>query len=306
MVTPDAGPGRPVAQSREVGSSVVVSFDRQAVDFDRRAGLPPGVAPRIAAAVAELAPAGSGVVLDLGAGTGQIGEHLAAMWTAGASGGSARRRYLGIDVSLPMLAVFRRKLDTGSRATLARADGGASWPIASGAVGLVFSSRAAHLLPPAVLVEEILRAASPEGAVAVFGSVRSEPESLRAVVRRQMRRLLAEHGYEGRRAGASQQKLAEALAERGGEVLPLRTASSWDVVHRASDALAAWRAKEGLGGRAVPPEVQDSVLQRLEEWVLEHYGSVDASRDATERYQLCAVRLPKASDRKGRQTSWQS
>lgn len=260
-----------------------VSFDGQAADFDLRAGLPAGVAPRIAAAVAELAPAGSGAILDVGAGTGQIGEHLA----------GGRSRYLGMDVSGPMLAVFRRKLGGGA---LVRADAGAPWPIASGKVKLVFLSRAAHLLPPAVLVEESLRVASPEGAVIVFGGVRSEPESLRAVVRREMRQLLAEHGFEARRAGDSQGRLTGALAERGGEVLPVRIAASWSVVHRAGDALAAWRAKAGLGGRAVAPEVQDRVLRRLEEWIRERYGSLDVALDATERYELAAVRLLMLSD----------
>jgi SAM-dependent methyltransferase len=270
--------------------TLTVSFDGQAADFDLRAGLPAGVARQVAAAVAELAPAGSGVILDVGAGTGQIGEHLARV-----RGARGRSRYLGMDVSGPMLAVFRRKLDAGG--ALVQADAGAPWPIASGRVELVFLSRAAHLLPPAVLVEETLRVASPEGALAVFGGVRSEPDSLRAVLRREMRRLLAEHGVEARRAGDSQGSLAGALAERGGEVLPVRTAASWSVVHRAGDALAAWRAKSGLGGRAVTPEVQDSVLRRLEEWIRERYGSLDVARDATERYELAAVRLAQLSNR---------
>jgi hypothetical protein len=146
-----------------------------------------------------------------------------------------------------------------------------------------------------VLVEETLRVASPEGAVAVFGGVQSEPESLRAVLRQEMRRLLGEHGVQARRAFASRNRIADALAERGGEVLPVRTAASWTVVHRAGDALAAWRAKEGLGGRAVRPEVQEDVLRRLEDWIRERYGGLDVEREATERYELAAIRLPDRS-----------
>jgi SAM-dependent methyltransferase len=275
----------------ESTSTSEVSFDGQAADFDLRAGLPAGVAREIAAALLELAPAGSGVILDLGAGTGLIGEHLARLGRA-----RGRSRYVGIDVSGPMVAVFRRKLGAGG--ALVRADAGVPWPLASGSVKLVFLSRAAHLLPPAVLVEEALRVASPEGALAVFGGVRSEPDSLRAVLRREMRRLLAAHGVEARRAADSQSSLVSALAERGGEVLPVRTAASWTAVHRAGDALAAWRAKSGLGGRAVAPEVQDGVLRRLEDWIRERYGSLDVAREATERYDLAVVRLPKLSARK--------
>lgn len=265
----------------------VVSFDGQAADFDLRAGLPAAARRRIAAALLELAPARSGVILDLGAGTGQIGVHLA----------GGRSRYLGIDLSGPMLAVFRSKLGAVA-GTLVRADAGRTWPIASGRARLVFLSRAAHLLPPSVLVEETLRVASPEGAVAVFGGVTSEPDSLRVALRKEMRRLLAEHGVEPRRAGAYRRRLTGALAERGGEVLPVETAASWAVVERARDALAAWRAKSGLAGREVTAEVQESVLCRLEEWIEERYGSLDVARDATERYELAAIRLPAKSDRK--------
>lgn len=279
-----------MARRQPAASSV--SFDGQAADFDLRAGLPAGVAQRIAAAVAELVPAGNGrrgLVLDLGAGTGLIGEHLARVW---------RLRYLGMDVSGPMLAGFRRKLGAGAGGALVRADAAARWPIASRGVNLVFLSRAAHLLPPAVLVEETLRVARPEGAWVVFGGVRSEPGSLRAVLRRQMRKLLAEYGeVEGRDASAAQHRIAAALTERGGEILPVRTAASWAVVERARDALAAWRAKPGLGGRAVTPAIQDEVLRRLEDWSRERYGSLDVARDATERYELAAIRLPKSTDR---------
>lgn len=269
---------------------MTVSFDGQAADFDQRAGLPAGIARSVAAALAELVPAGAGLILDLGAGTGQIGEPLTRLREP-----RGRSGYLGMDVSGPMLAVFRRKLTAGG--TLLQADASVPWPLADGTVKLMFSSRAAHLLPPDLLIDETLRVASPEGALAVFGGVRSEPDSLRAVLRRQMRRLLAEHGVEARRAGDSQGSLAGALAERGGEILPPITAASWTVVHRAEDSLAAWRAKEGLGGRAVSQEIQDSVLRRLEEWILERYDSLDVARDATERYELVAVRLAKFSNR---------
>jgi SAM-dependent methyltransferase len=235
--------------------------------------------------LAELEPPGSGVLLDLGAGTGQVGRYLA----------EGRFRYLGIDVSGPMLAVFRRNLGAGARPALVRADAAAPWPLAGGRVSLVFMSRAAHLLPLALLVEETVRVASPQGALFVLGGVESDPESLRAVLRRQMRRLLAEHGVVARRAGEARRGIAEALAERGGKVLPVRTAASWRVVHRAGDALAAWRAKTGLGGQAVTPEVQEEVLRRLETWIQERYGSLEVEQEATERYELAAVRLPASS-----------
>lgn len=263
-----------------------VSFDGQAADFDLRAGLPAAAARRVAAALAKLAP-GGGMILDLGAGTGQIGEHLAAA--------SGTRHYVGIDISAPMLSVFRRKLGGDANGALVQADASLPWPVADGRIGLVFLSRAAHLLPPSVLVDEALRVASPEGAVIAFGRVVSESGSLRAVLRQQMRRLLSEHGLEARKAGEAQRTLAAALTERGGQALPVQAVASWQVVHRAAEALAAWRAKQGLAGRAVPPEVQQRVLQQLEDWIRERYGSLDVERGAVERYEVVAIRLPQPS-----------
>jgi SAM-dependent methyltransferase len=269
-----------------------VSFDGQASDFDQRAGLPHGVGRRIAVAVADLVPKG-GVLLDLGAGTGQIGESLARLGVL----------YVAIDLSAPMLAVFRDKLGGGDaaeaepgppqlRATLVQADACTRWPIASGSVDAVFVSRAAHLMPSEVLVRELSRVVRPSGGVVVFGGVRTDPASLRAVLRREMRRLLAEDGVLARNAGAFRDQLGAALEEQGWEVLPARTATTWPVVHRARESLAAWRAKPGLGGRAIAPEVQERVLRRLEDWIRERHGGLDIERDATERYELSVVRLP--------------
>jgi hypothetical protein len=169
-------------------------------------------------------------------------------------------------------------------------------------VAVVFLSRAAHLLPGDVLVAETLRVASRRGAVLVLGGVRGEPDGLRAGLRREMRRLLAEHGGEARDSGAARRRLAEALVARGGEILPVRTAASWPAVHRAADALADWRGKPGLGGRAVSQQVQERVLGRLEEWVRQRYGGVDVERETIERYELAAVRLPRHSETNNRET----
>ncbi|HMB51898.1 MAG TPA: class I SAM-dependent methyltransferase [Thermoanaerobaculia bacterium] len=277
-----------------VAARAAVSFDAQAADFDLRAGLPVEVARRVATVVAGLAPPGPGLFLDLGAGTGQVGVHLAPEPVSG-----GRARYVGLDLSAGMLAVFRRKLGgvPGEGGVLVRADAGQRWPVADGSARLVFLSRAAHLLPPEVLVDEALRVASPAGAVVVLGCARSPRDGLRAELRRRMRQLLAEHGgVEPRRAGAAQGKIAGALAARGGEVLPETTAASWRVVHRARDAVAGWRAKPGLGGRTLAPKVQEEVLRRLEDWIRDKYGSLDVEAEATERYRLAAIRLPKHSE----------
>ncbi len=201
----------------------VFSFDGQARGFDRRAGLPPAAAEAVARAVVELAAAASpeagGLLLDLGAGTGEIGVQLARFARDAAPAG-ARQTYLGIDLSLAMLAAFRNKLrggaGTAGRAALAAADADRPWPLRAGRVRAIFLSRAAHLLDPERLLAEASRAAHPAGALLILGRVRREPESLRATLRREMRRLLAERGIAGRSGEESRRRLLALAAERGG------------------------------------------------------------------------------------------
>ena len=271
------------------------SFDGQARGFDRRAGLPPAAAEAVARTVVELAaaasPAAGGLLLDLGAGTGEIGVQLARDSDAAGD----RLAYLGIDLSLAMLAAFRGKLpggaDAARRAALAAADADRPWPLRAGRVRAIFLSRAAHLLDPERLLAEASRAAHPAGALLILGRVRREPESLRATLRREMRRLLAERGIAGRSGEEARRRLLTLATERGLRPLPPQEAASWEVAERAADSLAAWRATPGLAGTAVAPEVRRDVLDSLAAWAEERYGGLDAVREATERYELTGVRL---------------
>lgn len=254
-------------------------FDGQAADFDRRAGLPSGAVERIAGAVVLLAELGPrDLLLELGAGTGEIGVRLAAQVP----------RYVGIDRSWPMLDAFRLRRPAGY---LVQADADRSWPLRDGRVRAFFLSRSAHLMRREHLVAEALRVAHHGGAVLILGHVRRERDSVRAALRREMRRLLAEHGIEGRSGSRSRRRLAAALVERGGRVLEPRRAASWPVLEVAAESLAAWRAKPGLAGRPLAPEIRDRVLRRLEAWARERYGDVETARPSTEHYELEAVRL---------------
>ncbi len=273
------------------------SFDSQAADFDRRAGLPAQAALRIAAVIEEITTQNhqdsrSHLLLDVGAGTGELGVLLArGPW-----------RYVGVDVSAAMLAVFRRKLPLRWwRTALVRADAELGWPIRSGRAEVIFLSRAAHLFASEHLAAEVLRVARPAGWV-ILGSVRREPQSLRAALRVEMQRRLAHYGVPGRSGRNARDQLCAALAAQGGRLRAPQTAASWSVAERAADALTAWRTKPGLAGRALDPELQRRVLDELKEWATAQWGDLSVPRSAQERYELLAIQLPAASavPRRGR------
>src|SRR5262245_6409789 len=97
------------------------SFDEQAGAFDQRAGMPASVSHAIATELVHLAQLGPGdVVLEVGAGTGQIGLALSQQSVS----------YVGFDLSIGMLEVFnRRRRGTGRPVSLIAADGDKRWPV---------------------------------------------------------------------------------------------------------------------------------------------------------------------------------
>ncbi len=264
-------------------------FDDQAASFDARTGLAAAVPAIVAALLAAsdaAGPGSTGWLVELGAGTGEIGAALAA-----ASG----HPYVGLDLALPMLSVARRRADGTAAARGARwlaADADRPWPLAGGVARLLFVSRAAHLLRPQHLLAEVGRLATPQGAVLALGRVARGTESRRAALQRELQRLLATEGLRGRRGAAAHQGLLDTLVAAGGAVVSQQIVARWPVEERVADALAAWRAKPGLAGLALPAAVRDRVLDRLARWAAECFGDPARRWPSEEGYELAVVRLP--------------
>lgn len=247
-------------------------FDQQADAFDRRAGLPPGVASDVASLLAEIAGEDrEGAWLEIGAGTGEIGVHL------------VRRpiRYVGLDRSLGMLRHFSGRGER--RISLVGADADRSWPFPRASIGVVFGSRSLHFLRPRHLAEELERVSAPRGIVLLQGRVRRGRGSVRELMRRRMRDLMAERGLAGR-GGQGSRVLDQELTGRGWHRLPEREAAAWEVAVSPIDALSDWEGKPGLSGLELPDEMKRAILQGLEHWALETFGDLSARRTSREVY----------------------
>ena len=261
-----------------------MTFDEQAVSFDRRAGLPAGVFDSAARELVALSHLGSGdVLLEVGAGTGQIGLALCGL----------PLRYVGFDSSSAMLDIFERRLrESGRTASLFQADGNNRWPAEDGSVKAVFGSRAVHLLPVEHVVEEVFRVASPNGAVLLLGRVQREKQSLRARLRQEMRDRLLQLGYSGREGQQTELAILDACVCRGAAPIERRGAARWPVQQSAAQTLASWREKSGLAGIDLPAEIKENVLSHLAAWAKDAFGSLDAIHSTEEKYVLEGVRLP--------------
>jgi len=257
------------------------SFDEQAASFDSRTGLSQSVAARIANTVLELGDlADAARMLEIGAGTGEIGVHLA----AGVS------EYLGIDSSDAMLDRFRARLEAVTGAKLLCADANTTWPVDGGSVGLIFGSRVFHLLDAERVALEVLRVADPRAAVFLSGRVEREDDSVRARMRRRMRQLLTDHGFSPRPANRLRGNLLKTLATHGTVLEPV-IASSWQQGSRPADSVRNWMSKASMGGMVPPAAVKAAIGDELLVWARHEFGDPEREIVSTERYILEGVRL---------------
>jgi SAM-dependent methyltransferase len=262
-------------------------FDGQADRFDGRAGLGDDVARQVAQAIADLGGGDIGgdtdgdiggdtvldTVLEIGPGTGEVGAHLA----------GAVRRYVGLDASWPMLEVFATRRGRG---LLVQADAARPWPVRSGSVGVVFASRAAHLVDRPHLIGELTRV-SRAGGLVLLGRVERQPDGLRTRLRDQRRALLAGHGVDTKGDGARKgRQLLDELAQLGASRLATVAVARWNVETVASAVIDGWEERGVAGGRPVADHVQSAVLAEL------RASAPAAPESETETYTLDGVRLP--------------
>ena len=261
-------------------------FDALAEGFDRRTGLDPAAVAGIAAGVLELVGpfAGGHCAMEIGAGTGEIGQELA----------RRAERYVGIDVSAPMLDMFRSKVQGGAERRraplLVQADADGDWPVRGASVTVVFASRVAHLLEVEHVVAETRRVCRSGGCFVVG---RIERTGVKQVLRQQREAIAARRGLGPGRSGTRRSsRLLDAFVAAGAEPVPARTAATWTATTSARRVISGWEAMPTIGGQEVDPFTRAAVLDELRDWARAHLGDLDRPEPFSEDYTLEGARLP--------------
>jgi ubiquinone/menaquinone biosynthesis C-methylase UbiE len=253
-------------------------FDGQARTFEHRAGLPLDARSEIARALVELGRLDPNRgVLDIGAGTGDIGLELVALGV----------RYLGLDQSEGMLGVFRQRATAaGVSPSLVVADARDEWPVPAGGTCLVFGSRSLHWLDPRHVAAQAFRAASPAGARLVVGRVLREETSPKQRARRTMRDFVAQRGFDTRSGKRGAAALISECMARGAVPFPPRVVATWTVQSSIRASIDAWRAKPGLAGVVIPEDAKRDILDDVVRFTSGAFGNIDDAVVSTERYVL--------------------
>src|ERR1044072_3042100 len=240
----------------ETGSSNVSPelFDGQAVFFDRRTGLPDDCCRAVAQMIIEFSTEhADGLIIEVGCGTGQIGQ-----WIVGQS------RYVGFDLSFNMLREFQRRRSPELNPSLIQADANAIGPFADGKAGVMFSSRAMHLLEHEHVAAEVFRLASPKGATLILGRVERNHGSVKERMAQEMNERLRRRGLKGRRGERRNRRLFESCARLGAKLLEPIPVATWKTAASPRQSLNSWRSLTGLGGIQVSEETRAEVLRDME------------------------------------------
>jgi ubiquinone/menaquinone biosynthesis C-methylase UbiE len=265
----------------EVLAKPASTFDAQASHYDARVGLPEPVSAAVARAIVEQANAGPGdLVLELGAGTGEIGVHLARLPV----------RYVCLDSSPAMLDVFQAKADLDS-SSLIVADGNQPWPLPGGSAAAVFASRVIHLLHPDHVVRETFRVCR-SGGVLLLGRVLREPDSLKERLRRRRQELLIEAGISPRQGEAGTRRVIDGVVALGGESLGRWEVAVWVGEITPAQVISGWETLSRMGSVAVDPVMRTAILEALRHWARSAFGDLDRAEAFHERYVIDIIRLP--------------
>ncbi|MFT4039291.1 MAG: class I SAM-dependent methyltransferase [Thermomicrobiales bacterium] len=257
------------------------AFDALAAGYDARTGLLPGVGEAVAESIIAITGAGEqDLLLELGAGTGEIGASLA----------QAPVRYLGLDSSPAMLERFRERV-APLQPDLRLADANAPWPVPDASVAAIVAVRVIHLLHPDHVVREAQRVVQP-GGLLLLGHVRRDRDSLKERLRRRRQQALRDAGLPPRQVDAGVRDVLARCVAAGGEDLGARLVVEWTRAASAAAIFAEWEGMDRMGGHALDATTQARVLAEVRAWAEAEFGDLDRVERCPEMFTLEVIRLP--------------
>ncbi len=272
MNVPNHNPGNPNMQ-----------FDSQSEIYDQRTGLGVNTAQKVAQAIHKIAEELSekGLILEIGAGTGEIGAELFPLTP----------QYIGFDLSKGMLKMYQNRLDDPGRPPLVQADGNQPWPFKEASVSVFFSSRAIHQLDRQHVLNQLNRLANRDQALLILGNVKRSGDAVKTVVRKQMHQILNLYGIQEKSGQSNRKALFSAIKQQGGVAIPAITVNRWQVSHAPIDSIKSWQKVDGLAGRDIDPAMKNKILETLETQLQTLYPNLHTPIASEESYELNAIKL---------------
>ena len=248
-------------------------YDRLAPGFDRQRPLPDGVADAIRVAVLAALPPKPSIV-DIGCGAGRIG------WTFVA----AADNYTAVDFSLGMLKSFASRPLAGAP-RLAQADA-AQLPfpdaVFDGVLLVQVLSGTSHWRN---LLNEVKRVLRPDGALFVGQSIAPD-NGIDARMKQRLAEILDEmneHPYQRK----SKEHAFDWLDRQA--TVTTKQVARWQM----SRTPRQFVERHGSGARfsALDPALQTMAMDRVKQWALDSFGSLDAASPEEQCFELRIYRF---------------
>lgn len=261
-----------------------MQFDDQADIYDKRTGLGEKTAHTIAVAIEQIIPSYlGGKFLEIGAGTGEIGYFLQDLPIP----------YVGIDLSAGMLDIYRQRFESAKKTpALIQTDGNQPWPCQASSVSVFFSSRAMHQLDPNHVLKQLEKLSTPGAALLILGHVKRNKNSVKAIMRQEMHKVLHEFGLQEKSGQSNRSFLFDTLEQLGGVRLDPVISSRWLVSNAPIDSINSWKSVDGIAGQAVDPTIKTQILATLMQTAQEKFTDLNQALETEETYQLNAIKLP--------------
>jgi ubiquinone/menaquinone biosynthesis C-methylase UbiE len=256
---------------------VASTYDRIAPNFDRQRALPGDVVLSVRAAVLNvLGHTPVPRILDLGAGSGRIGQVFV---TAGDD-------YVGVDLAVGMLQTFAGKETGERRAVLIQADG-RTLPFTDASFDAVLLVAVFGDLPDwHPLIAETRRVLRPHGVV-VIGHTATPDDGIDERLKQRLDLLLDKRMPRASRKNG-RKSAAQYLAEIASGVTDLVPAS-WPVHRNVRQFLE--RHSSGARFSRLPLTVRKEALAELAVWAEAQFGTLDAGFAETHWFEMQVFRF---------------
>ncbi|TAH52569.1 MAG: SAM-dependent methyltransferase [Chloroflexota bacterium] len=242
-----------------------IVFDRAVEYYDQTRAMPPERhRAMIDALVRETGLNENSRVLEVGIGTGRIGmsvaEHL--------------RRLFGIDLSLEMMGVLRRKLaETNLNIRIAQADAG-KLPFAAETFDVVYAVHVYHLVAGWQNAMRDARRIIQRGGYFVISFHKRADDSPNARLRDQLHVLVNARGIQTKRPGATSEDEILDEIQAWGDESRIVVCSAWaedEVPEKILEELDRQIFSETW---VIPRAVMDEVMPQLREWAEKTFGDL--------------------------------
>jgi ubiquinone/menaquinone biosynthesis C-methylase UbiE len=241
-----------------------ISFDRIASRYDATRGFPPEVDARLSAAFRQVSGLPGGArLLEIGVGTGRIAIPLA----------SAGYRYIGLDISLKMMARLRGRLPPGCDVALVRSDA-TRLPLRDASVDGAVAVHVFHLIADwEGAIAKLHRVIRPGGALALGFNESDEP-ALSDQLRERWRAIVHELGGDTRRPGAQHNEV-DRLMEATFRPPRREVLATWERRESLRERLDSLASRTNSDTWALPDSTLHESIARAEAWASATYGDLE-------------------------------